>query len=135
MNENHKRVLVIYLHHIERNLENIRRELEQDASKFDPVLSEVNCNVNKHTKTELLCLSSSMLEEIRLMKDLYEFQPQSESSKKRINAALTEIGTPINDLRPKRLENYGSLTADDKEMLDSLVSKFLSILDHMNSSL
>ena len=135
MNENHRRVLAIYLHYIERNLDNIRRELGQDASKFDPVLSKVNCDVNEHTKTELLRCSSSMLEEIKSIKDLYEFQPQNESSKKRINAALTEIWTTVNDLRSKRLENYGSLTVDDKEMLDSLVSKLLSILGDMYSSL
>jgi hypothetical protein len=135
MNENHKRVLAIYLHNIERNLEKIKRELGHDTSKSEPVLTIVNCDLNEYTKTELMHCSSIMLDEIRLINDQYEFQPQNESSKKRINGALTEIWTTINDLRPKNLENYGSLAAGDMEMLDTMVSRLLVILNEMYSSL
>jgi hypothetical protein len=48
---------------------------------------------------------------------------------------LTEIWTTINDLRPKNLENYGSLAAGDMEMLDTMVSRLLVILNEMYSSL
>jgi len=135
MNENHERVLAIYLHNIERNLDKIGREFGHDGLTSDPVLSRVNCDISDDTRTELLRCSSIMCEEIGRIKDGYGFQPQNGSSKKRINAALTEIWTTINDLRPKRLENYGPLTEGDEEMLDSMILKLLVIVEEMSASI
>jgi len=135
MNENHIRVLGVYLHCVEKNLDYIRRELQFDPAEVEPILHSVIHDVREDTKTAILHNASIMLEEIRSIKHEYGLLPQQEYSMRRVNGALTEIWTTIFDLRPKRLERYGPLTEEDERILDSLVSRLLGLLSEMYSSL
>ncbi|MGD0818700.1 MAG: hypothetical protein ABR986_09955 [Methanomassiliicoccales archaeon] len=134
MNENHRRVLTVYLCVIEKSIINIQNELHSAANRPAPHFCSVKNDVGEKTKAGLLSGSSEMLEEIGKIKQKYELSAQTESSKNRIKSELTEIWSTINDLRPQILENYGSLTEEDKIMFDSLVSTLLTLLDNMSSS-
>lgn len=117
MNENHRRVLAAYLEHVEKNLDTIRTELRHEAKDDRHVLYTVRHDVNEDARAVILRDASSMLSEVRLMKGFYEFQQRDESSRRRVRAALLEIRDTLYDLRPKSLENYGSMNARDREAL------------------
>ena len=134
MNENHRRVLTVYLCAIEKSISNIQRELHSSENSQGHVLCSIDDNVGERTKAELISGSSKMLDEIDKIKRQHGLSAQTESSANRIKAQITEIWSTINDLRPKILENYGSLTEEDKKMFDSLVLTLLSVVDEMNHS-
>lgn len=52
-----------------------------------------------------------------------------------MRGTLLEIQSTLYDLRPKTLENYGSLSARDREALDSHLSRLFALLEDMNSAL
>ena len=134
MNENHRRVLTVYLCAIEKSISNIQRELNSSENGKCRVLCSIEDKVGEGTKAQLIDGSSKMLDEIDKIKRQYGLRAQTESSANRIKGQMTEIWSTINDLRPKILENYGSLTEEDKKMFDSLVLTLLSVLDEMDHS-
>jgi len=135
MNENHRRVMTVYLYTLEKNLDCIREELQNSSSEADHVLYTVRRDVKESERAALSQAISSMLDEIRTMKLSYELQPENESSKNRINGALLEISNAVNDLRPKALERYGPLTVQDGAKLNSYISQLQNLLDEAYSSL
>ncbi len=134
MNENHKRVMEVYLYNVECFLEQIRREARANEMVSDQVLISSSYDIDERTRDDLLQGITSMLNEIRSIKQQYGLKPQSESSKRRIEAALTEIWITINDLRPGSLENYGPLEVEEKEEVDSMVARLLRTLEKMGFS-
>ncbi len=134
MNENHKRVMEVYLYNVECFLEQIRREARANEMVSDQVLISSSYDIDERTRDDLLQGITSMLNEIRSIKQQYGLKPQSESSKRRIEAALTEIWITINDLRPGALENYGPLEVVEKEEVDSMVARLLRTLEKMGFS-
>ena len=134
MNENHKRVMEVYLYNVECFLEQIRREARANEMVSDQVLISSSYDIDERTRDNLLQGITSMLNEIRSIKQQYGLKPQSESSKRRIEAALTEIWITINDLRPGSLENYGPLEVEEKEEVDSMVARLLRTLEKMGCS-
>lgn len=134
MNENHKRVMEVYLYNVECFLEQIRREARANEMVSDQVLISSSYDIDERTRDNLLQGITSMLNEIRSIKQQYGLKPQSESSKRRIEAALTEIWITINDLRPGSLENYGPLEVEEKEEVDSMVARLLRTLEKMGFS-
>lgn len=134
MNENHKRVMEVYLYNVECFLEQIRREARANEMVSDQVLISSSYDIDERTRDDLLQGIASMLNEIRSIKQQYGLKPQSESSKRRIEAALTEIWITINDLRPGSLENYGPLEVEEKEEVDSMVARLLCTLEKMGCS-
>lgn len=134
MNENHKRVMEVYLYNVECFLEQIRREARANEMVSDQVLISSSYDIDERTRDDLLQGIASMLNEIRSIKQQYGLKPQSESSKRRIEAALTEIWITINDLRPGSLENYGPLEVEEREEVDSMVARLLCTLEKMGCS-
>ena len=135
MNENHKRVLAAYLRHVEKRVDGMKAELEDETAGAGAVLYTLKLNVKQDARTRLLRGASDMLDEIRLIKATCELEPRTESSRSNVRALLMDMWETVNDLRPKTLEGYGPLTTGDREVLDSHVSRLLAILDGMLSSL
>ena len=134
MNENHIRALGVYLYNIEKNLDSIIGELCFNPSKVEPVLHIVKNDVEEDVRIALSHEASSMLEELRSIKHEFGLITRQESSRKRINGALTEIWTTIYDLQPERLECYGPLAEGDEQRLGSVVSRLQELLSEMYSS-
>jgi len=135
MNENHKRALTAYLYSIEKDLEIVQRTLEHDSMKSDHIFYTITRDVRQSTKADLLHAVSRMLDEIRTIKEKYQLQTENESTRRRISTTLSDIWITINEMRPKPLEGYGQVTERDEEMLNSSVSRLLTILEEMYSSL
>ena len=132
MNENHRRVLAVYLNEIERNIETIRRELQQGAKEGDSVTCVTKRDMTEDSKNAILDGVSMVLNQIRLMIRLYGLSPQNESSARNVRGALLGIRTTLYDLRPETLQGYGTLSQKDKETLGAYVAKMLEILDRMD---
>jgi uncharacterized protein YaiI (UPF0178 family) len=90
--------------------------------------------VRQDAKVAILRGVSKMLNEVRIMKGFYELQGQGESYRRRVQSALLEIRDTVYDVRPKSLENYGSISARDREALETHLSRLLALVDGMDAS-
>jgi hypothetical protein len=131
MNENHRRVLSVYLAHIERDLSNLRSELQEEMSGSDNILNVIKKDVSNDASERVLKYASLLEKGLVSAKLSLGLEPQIWSQTRRAEAIITDIWSTINDLRPTNLEKYGSLTRDDVMVLDSLVSILLQEIEKM----
>ncbi|MDG7024681.1 MAG: hypothetical protein JRN45_09215 [Nitrososphaerota archaeon] len=132
MNENHRRVLAVYLNEIEKSIEIIRRELQPGAKEGDPVTYVIKRDMKDDSKVAILAGVPMMLNQTKSLMKLYDLSPQNESSVRNIRGALLGIRTTLYDLRPETLQGYGILTQKDKETFGAYVAKMFEILDRMD---
>jgi len=131
MNENHRRVLSVYLAHIERDLSNLRSELQEEMSGSDNILNVIKKDVSNDASERVLKYASLLEKGLVSAKLSLGLEPQIWSQTRRAEAIITDIWSTINDLRPTNLEKYGSMTRDDVMVLDSLVSILLQEIEKM----
>jgi len=110
MNNNHKRVLRAYLGDIEVNLVNLWRDLQDPHSEPTHVFAEIERDLDAEARTMILDGISSILMDLRSIKDAYGLEAQSDRLSKRAITTLVEIWTTLDDLSPKNLANYGPPT-------------------------
>lgn len=113
----------------------MRESLNAGQRESVHILYSIKLDLDEKTRATILNGISSMLNEIESMKLEYGLEAEEESLRRRANGAFTEIWVTINDLRPKSLQNYGSLTHEDKERLGPEVEKLLRLLGDLFSSL
>lgn len=120
---------------MEKRLRELRESLNAGQRESVHILYSIKLDLDEKTRATILNGISSMLNEIESMKLEYGLEAEEESLRRRANGAFTEIWVTINDLRPKSLQNYGSLTHEDKERLGPEVEKLLRLLGDLFSSL
>jgi len=107
MNENHRRVLSVYLAHIERDLSNLRSELQEEMSGSDNILNVIKKDVSNDASERVLKYASLLEKGLVSAKLSLGLEPQIWSQTRRAEAIITDIWSTINDLRPTNLEKYG----------------------------
>ena len=135
MNDNHKRVLSAYLDDMERKLRDVEGDLAIEPRRAPALAHNPRPDMNEQTRVSLLEGISGVLNEIESMRDEYGLKAEERSARKHAVSVLVDIWVTINELRPKSLENYGSLTQADKQRLDSDIEKLLKILDTLFSTI
>jgi hypothetical protein len=134
MDENHKRVLSNSLLIIEKDLHNITVELKQARETRDTIFySKVN-DIDQMTAIRILGGAQSMLQEIKRIKGEAELETKEESIRKEVYNLIIEIWTLLEDLRPEKLDAYGTLSKRDKEHLRPHIQELLKMVDDMDSA-
>ncbi len=131
LDENHKRVLSNSLLIIEEDLRKIFSELQQDGGTRDTIFySKVN-DIDQMTATRILGGAQSMLKEIGRIKEETKLETREESIRKEVYNLIIEIWTLLEDLRPEKLDAYGTLSKRDKELLRPHIQELLRMIDDM----
>ena len=134
MNENHRRVLGAYLKDIEEKLQALQRNLDAGLRETGRVACAQTSDVNDTLRMKLENGISDMLRQIESMRLEYELEfSEPPSMRKLANTIFLDIDVTINELRPKSLENYGSLTQTDIDRLEPELDGLLRILDSLFS--
>lgn len=134
MDENHKRVLSNSLLIIEKDLRNITVELKQAGETRDTIFySKVN-DIDQMAATRILGGTQSMLQEIKRIKEEAELETREESMRREVYSLIIEIWTLLEDLRPEKLDAYGTLSKRDKELLRPHIQELLKMVDDMDSA-
>jgi len=132
MNENHKRALGTSLQVIERHLNTINEELDQNHKNSNSILNSIIYDVNPQTKKTILNVTASMLEEIRQLKEIFNLEKYETSLRRLVYSTMIEIWTILEDLRPERLAKaYGRISDTDKKLLEPHILKLLETLDEI----
>jgi hypothetical protein len=134
MNDNHTHVLGTYLHDIEMRLQEMRRGFTAESDELSRTMY-LKQDVDEETRARVLKGITKMLKEIESMKVEYGLQTEERSLRKYAHARISDIWVTISDLRPEHLENYGSLTQDDKDGLEPHLKKLLELQGGLSAAL
>ena len=131
---NHRRALQSGLLMIERNLHQMKDDLERtDGSSF--VLYSIINDVDPKSRTRILNLIPSILDEIRQIREEFGLDADRVSAKRRIYTALSEIWVNLEDSRPEKLEAYGHMSRNDRERLRPRILRLLEMQDDLYKAL
>ena len=127
MDENHRRALRSNLLVVERDLHYIRSELESHVNKS--VSYFTRNDVRPETKTKVLTLTKTMLDEIEQILEKFGLDSREESARRNIRGALSEIWTVLAESTPEKLKAFGSMSGCDRELLTPHIQRLQRILD------
>ena len=129
MDESHRMALRSGLLIIEKHLHRIRSELGHEYDSSNSILYHARDNIDPKSKTKILNVVNSLLEEVRQIKETFKLEVVKESVGWKVYNALGEIWSILEDLRPEKLEAYGEMSNPDRELLRPHILKLLRILD------
>jgi len=133
MDENLTRALRSGLYVVERNLNSLRGTLLH--ADEGSVLYSTKDDIGSELKRSLLATISSMLEEIKLMKEAFALQTQEETVRRRVYSYLSENWGILHECKPERIQRYGKLAKQEKEVLDHHIDKLLAMNDALQRML
>ena len=132
MDENHKRVLGSSLLTIERRLRQIGRDLQQTGEEADSVLQFTINDIDQETRTKMLDIAKSMLDEIKQIKELFSLEVAHKSLRWHITATLSEIWNILADLKPEKVSRaFGQMPDDVQEAWRPHISRLSNMLDDL----
>ena len=132
MNENHKRVLTSDLIIIEEQLHQISRELQQTGEESDAVLQSTINDISPETRTKMLDIARSMLDEIRQIKELFALEVAQKSLRWHIITTLSEIWNILADLKPEKVSRaFGQMPNDVQDAWRPHISRLSHMLDEL----
>jgi len=134
LDENQRRALAGYLYELETKLGEIKRDLTCDSDDVAPVIFSLEQDVGDGARRAILDATTTILEELRQVKESYELLPNPESSKRRLYGMLLEIRT-TSMTWARRLPGFSGLTPGDAAVLHSFVSRVNTVIDSMYRSL
>jgi len=129
MNENHRRALRSYLYVVERDRHYIHSQLESHAN--NSVSYFTRNDIDPETKTRVLTMTKTMLDEIERTMEKFNLESKEESARRNILSVLSEIWAILEDTRPEKLKAYGSMSERDRELLTPHIQRLLRILDEV----
>jgi hypothetical protein len=113
----------------ETHLQAILNELGSETGNF--ILYSKVDDVDDETKMRIRTQVNMMFKQIREIKEIYELKSNEKRSLKRIILDhLLEIWDTIEELGPKGMQSYGSMSQSDQEGLTAIIEKL--ILQHEN---
>jgi hypothetical protein len=80
-------------------------------------------------KAKNLTMIGSLLDEIRVAKEVFCLEDKETSLRREVGAALTDAWVTLEKLRPESLKNYGELTKEDEKLLKKNYKKFEKIFE------
>jgi uncharacterized protein YukE len=136
MDENHKRVLGSSLLTIERRLRQIGRDLQQTGEEADSVLQSTINDIDQETRTKMLDIAKSMLDEIKQIKELFSLEVAHKSLRWHIIATLSEIWSILDDLKPDKVGRaFGQMSDDVQDAWRPHISRLSDMVDDLYQEL
>jgi hypothetical protein len=80
-------------------------------------------------KTKNLTMIGSLLDEIRVAKEVFCLKDRETSLRREVGAVLIDAWVTLDKLRPERLKNYGELTKEDESLLKLVYKRFEKIFN------
>jgi hypothetical protein len=80
-------------------------------------------------KAKNLTMIGSLLDEIRVAKEVFCLEDKETSLRREVGAALTDAWVTLDKLRPESLRNYGDLNKGDEALLKEVYERFENILN------
>jgi len=136
MNENHRRVLTSDLLIIEEQLHQISQELQQTGEESDAVLRSTINDIDPETRTKMLDIARSMLDEIRRIKGLFGLEVTRKSLRWHIITKLSEIWNTLEALKPEKVGRaFGQMPDDVQDAWRPHISRLSNMLDELYQEL
>ena len=108
----------------ETHLQAILTELESETGDF--ILYSKVDDIDSETKMRIRTHARLMFNQIKDIKDICELKTSEKRSLRRIILGhLLEIWDTIEELGPKGMRSYGSISQDDKDILSAITEKLL----------
>ncbi|MGA2239267.1 MAG: hypothetical protein ABSG74_08655 [Candidatus Bathyarchaeia archaeon] len=136
MNENHKRVLTSDFLIIEERLHQISQELQQTGEESDSVLQSTINDIDPETRTKMLDIAKSMLDEIRQIKELFSLEVAHKSLRWHVITLLSEIWNTLDALKPEKVGRaFGQMPDDGQDAWKPHISRLSNMLDDLYQEL
>jgi len=136
MKDNHKRVLTSDLLIIEEQLHQISQELQQTGEESDAVLQSTINDIDPKTRTKMLDIARSMLDEIRQIKELFSLEVTHKSLRWHIITQLSEIWNTLDALKPEKVGRaFGQMPDDVQDAWRPHISRLSNMLDELYQEL
>jgi hypothetical protein len=130
--DNHRRVLTSDLLIIEERLHQMRQELQQTGEEPDAVLQSTINDIDPETRTRVIDIAKSMLDEIGQIKELYALEVAHKSLRWHITAMLSEIWSILEDLKPEKVSRaFGQIPDDVQQVWRLHISRLSAMLDDL----
>jgi len=135
MNENHERVLRSTLLIIEKQIHQIKSELNA-SDKPNLIMYSIKDDLDQAARTKILDIASSMLTKISQVKEAFGLvEVKEESVRRDIIGALTLIWVILHESTPEKMENYGRMSASDRELLRPHILALLRLVNLMQTAI
>jgi hypothetical protein len=132
MDKDHKRILTSDLLVIERRLRQIGQDLEQTSEESDSVLQSTINDIDPETRTKMLDIANSMLDEIKHIKELFNLEVAHKSLRWHIIATLSEIWITLNDLKPEKVSRaFGQMSDDVQDAWSLHITRLSNMVDSL----
>lgn len=113
----------------ETHLHAILTELESETGNF--ILYSKVDGIDTEAKIRIRSHANMMFKQIKDIKEIYELKTNEKRSSKRIILGhLLEIWDTIEELGPKGMRSYGSMSKADEDILTAIIERLL--LQHEN---
>ena len=125
MNDNHLRAISSCLRYVEMRL--IDQQLKITNNELGERL--IRDDFTPQEKAKNLTMIGSLLDEIRVAKEVFCLKDRETSLRREVGAVLIDAWVTLDKLRPKSLKNYGELTKEDEKLLKQTYEKFEKIFE------
>lgn len=117
--------LLSSLRWIEKNLRSVSQQFEKQRASSTILFYKTN-DLEEQQQEKIKACIKSMLDEIKQMAQEYHLSAREESLRADTRSRLGEIWVVLEDLRPEKLEEFGKLSADDRDSLGKHIGSLLN---------
>ena len=108
----------------ETHLQAILTELKSETGNF--ILYSKVDDIDTEAKMRIRTHANNMFKQIKYIKETYELKTNEKRSLRRtVLGHLLEIWDTIEELGPKRMRSYGSMSQADEDALTAIIEKLL----------
>lgn len=136
ISDSHRRALAVSLRLIEKRLRSMEVELRHSGNPTkDAIMYRATYDIDDSKKSKMLPLISTMLDEIKQMKNDFGLEPDVERIRSSFSASLSQIWLFLEELRPGKLEAYGHLSSEERARIEPHILKLLKLRNEVEESL
>jgi len=131
LNLNHKRALSAALREVEEELAYLKRLLLK--SEEERLFLHINDDLAQEERQRLIGKIEWLTNRLGYLKNLFGLEPGERILRWIVRGTLVYLSVQLEEIKSDRLEGYGKITPEGKEMLDSKLNEMLSIFRDMKS--
>ena len=126
MNDNHIRAISSCLRYVEMSLIDQKLKLTNNELRREHLIRD---DFTPQEKIKNLAMINTLLDEIRVVKEVFRLEDRETSLRREVGATITEAWVTLDKLRPNSLKNYGELTKTDEALLSRSYERFERIFN------
>jgi len=133
LNPSHKRALGAALREVEEELAYLKRLLF--GTEGERLFLHINDDLTQDEKQKLIEKIEFLTNRLVSLKNLFGLEQGERVLRWNVRGTVVYLSVQLEEIKSNRLEGYGEVAPEDKEILDSKLNEMLSIFRDMKSAI